>query len=144
MTRDDFCFISLGLLDAMRETGKTGEIELALPPVLFEAVNNYCMVKEAMFGSPGGEKVLLFVSHDNKAISMHNTVQAKLFTSIWEIMGTKMTARDKRIVMVTKIRDQNLTGNTGMQHSVQMQEHTYQSTRANEGVRNKLAVNKEV
>jgi len=102
------------------------------------------MVKEAMFGSPGEEKQPLFVSHLNKTISMDNAVQAKLFTSIWEIMGTKMTARDKRIVMATKMRDQNLTGNTGMQHSVQMQEHTYQSTRANEGIRNKLAVNKEV
>jgi len=98
------------------------------------------MVKEAMFGSPGGEKEPLFVSHDNKAISMHNAVQAKLFTPIWEIMGTKMTTRDQQIVM----RDHNLTGNNGMQHSVQRQEHTYQSTRANEGIRNKLAVMKEV
>jgi len=97
-----------------------------------------------MFGSPGEEKQALFVSHKNKAIAMDNAVQAALFTPIWEIMGTKMNARDQRIVMATKMRDQNLTGNTGMQHSVQTQAHTYQSTRANEGVQNKLAVNKEV
>ena len=144
MTREDFVFISLGLLDANAETGKTDSIEMMLPPAFFTAVNNYLLVKKSLFGTLGESTDPLFVAFDKKPITMKNALLAQLWKPIWDIMGTRLTSKDQRIVMASKMREQNLVGNTGMQHSVGTQQATYQNTRPNEGVRNKISVQGEV
>jgi Ni,Fe-hydrogenase III component G len=108
----DMAYICMGLLHVDEETGKTEQIELALPDNLWEAIMCWLKAKYALFGSVEiGNDDSLFVNHEGKPISMHSALQSVVAKEMWKIMGVRMTPKDQRVVMATKMRDLNLTGN---------------------------------
>jgi hypothetical protein len=130
-------FYSVGHMDSSENAGKTGHIELALPKPLSDAIINYMLVKESAFG-PQDLDASFFVNASGVAISAQGINNSNTMKKIWQVMGMRITMTQNRQIMATTMRQMNLTGETGMQHSARTQAEIYHQRRREEGLANKL------
>ena len=124
-----------------RDRGKTGAlIELSVPLEVAAGITNYEIVREHFLKDLAQDpQHPFFVDHKGTPLKLKGYQNHNIYEEMCKAMGVaSLTFTENRRGAASKMRAQNLTGNTAMGHSAQTQEQTYDIYKVQQGALNKL------